>query len=582
MNSLELQEKYIGFFVSQGHAEISGKSLVPENDPTVLFTTAGMHPLVPYIQGKPHPAGKRLVNIQRCVRTGDVDMVGDDSHLTFFEMLGNWSLGDYFKKESIEMSYRFLTDNKYLGLNPANIAVTVFAGDDTTDGDDASERAWQALGLGGGLYRCTKEDNWWGPAGKTGPCGPDTEMFLGMSGDRSFPDGYTELWNNVFMEYSKIEDGSLLPLETPCVDTGMGLERTLMILQGKSSVYECDRIAPLYQSVWHDFPTISREDANTVRLVRIITDHVRAACFMIADGVHCSNLGQGYVLRRLIRRAVRSLVRLGDESGNLHRFIDVLLGIHSRDNLQLRTKKDEIESVLIDETAQFKKTLHKGEREFEKILSSVGNEGIISGKDAFRLYDTYGFPVELTQELARERGLTLDQAGFEIAFTEHRERSKTVGGGVFKSGLQDNTRETTALHTATHLLHQSLRTVLGSHVQQKGSNITPERLRFDFSHHAKLEPEELKRVEALVNEAIEAQLPVTSTTMTVKEAKEDGALAFFNNVYDEIVSVYSIGTLSKEVCAGPHVSNTSELGKFRIQKEQSSSKGVRRIKAVLE
>ncbi len=583
MTAQNLKDLYFSFFTQHNHVAISGKPLIPENDPTVLFTTAGMHPLVAYIQGREHPAGKRLVNVQRCIRTGDIDEVGDASHLTFFEMLGNWSLGDYFKEKSIALSYAFLTDKKYLGISKNDLNISVFAGDDQVEMDRASKKIWLDLGIAAeNVHELGKGDNWWGPAGKTGPCGPDTEIFLTLDGKQRFPNGHIELWNNVFMEYNKTEDGRLEPLRLRCVDTGMGLERTATILQGKTSVYECDRIAPLYAAVWDAFSQHSLQDPKVLRLVRIITDHVRAACFIIGDGIHCSNLGQGYVLRRLIRRAVRSLAQLGDDSGDLHRFIPVLVSLHQHDNQQIREKRDEIEQVLVHETVQFKKTLQKGEQAFSKILREGADRSQISGKDAFKLYDTYGFPVELTQELAQEQGLQVDLAGFEQAFAEHKEKSKSLGGGTFKSGLQDHSQKTTALHTATHLLHQALRTILGDHVQQKGSNITPERLRFDFSHEAKMTEDEVHQVEAWINQAIHDHLTVTSKNMTLEEARNQGALAFFNDRYEEVVSVYSIGDVSREVCAGPHVANTAELGKFRIVKEQSSAKGIRRIKAVLE
>lgn len=594
MTAQELRRKYIEFFVRHGHAEISGKSLIPENDPTVLFTTAGMHPLVPYLLGEPHPAGTRLTNVQKCIRTGDIEEVGDDSHLTFFEMLGNWSLGDYFKEEAIQMSWEFLTGSEWLGIDPARISVTVFAGDDAVPADEQSAQIWQRVGIPAErIHRLGRKDNWWGPAGQTGPCGPDTEMFIdtgAAAGPDSRPGGsdgkYLEIWNDVFMQFTKTAAGQFEPLARTCVDTGMGVERTIMVLQGKSSVYDTEVFQPIIRRIEELCGTSYRAGEATDRSIRIIADHLRTATFLLGDEnpIVPSNLGQGYVLRRLIRRAMRHGRKLGLDGSFLSGMVDVVIEIYRDAYPRLVEERAKIIEELDVEEQRFLKTLQNGEREFEKLLPNLKKnpKGQIPGRVAFRLYDTYGFPLELTEELAREVGLGVDREGFQTAFDKHRATSKQDANQTFKGGLADRSEQTTALHTATHLMHQALRDVLGDHVSQKGSNITPERLRFDFSHPEKMTGDQIKQVESIVNDKISADLPISMGTMTLDDAKQAGALAFFGDRYDEVVKVYSIGTYSKEVCGGPHVEHTGQLGHFRIVKEQSSSQGVRRIKAVLE
>ncbi|MFO8044165.1 MAG: alanine--tRNA ligase [Alkalispirochaeta sp.] len=594
MTAKELRRKYIEFFKSHDHAEISGKSLIPENDPTVLFTTAGMHPLVPFILGEPHPAGQRLVNVQKCIRTGDIDEVGDESHLTFFEMLGNWSLGDYFKDGAIRLSWEFLTSPQWLGINPDSISITVFAGDDDVPRDEESASVWESVGVPRErIYYLGRSDNWWGPAGQTGPCGPDSEMFIdtGKPGTPESRPGvsdgkYLEIWNDVFMQYNKDSDGNYAPLQRKCVDTGMGVERTIAILQGKRSVYDTEVFQPIIRKIEELTGLTYGEDEDRDRSIRIIADHVRTATFVLGDENPTvpSNLAQGYVLRRLIRRAMRHGRKLGLDGEFLLEPAKVVIEIYQDPYTLLQRQRDTILAELAGEEERFLKTLQNGEREFEKMVPNLlkNPKKEIPGRLAFKLYDTYGFPLEITQELASEHGLTVDQAGFEEAFEKHRERSKSDTNQTFKGGLADHSAMTTALHTATHLMHQALRDVLGDHVSQKGSNITPERLRFDFSHPDKLSDEQIRQVEQIVNEKIKEDLPVTIATTTLEQAQADGALAFFGDRYDEVVKVYSIGDYSKEVCGGPHVDHTAVLGSFKILKEQSSSRGVRRIKAVID
>lgn len=594
MTANELRQTYIDFFISKGHKQIAGKSLVPENDPTVLFTTAGMHPLVPYILGEPHPAGKRLVNYQKCIRTGDIESVGDSSHLTFFEMLGNWSLGDYFKEEAIQMSYEFLTSSKWLGIHPDKISVTVFEGDAEVPRDEVSASVWRSLGIPESrIYYLPREDNWWGPAGTTGPCGPDTEMFIdtgkpscSLSCRPGCPCGkYFEIWNDVFMEYHKKADGTYDKLFRRCVDTGMGIERTVAILQGKKSVYDTEVFQPVIQAIEEVTGSKYGVSEETDRSIRIIADHVRAATFILGDegSVRPSNVGQGYILRRLIRRASRHGRKLGREDAFLAIPSRVVMDMYTPYYPSLKTAGDTVLEEIAKEEKRFLETLKKGEHEFEKLLPNLQKDPRkwIPGRIAFRLYDTYGFPIEITEELAREHGFAVDRKGFEEAFAKHQELSKQGSEKVFKGGLADNSEMTTALHTATHLLHQALRMVLGEHVRQMGSNITAERLRFDFTHPSPMTSEQIKRVEEIVNQQIQADLSVKMEIMSLEEARKQGALAFFNDKYEDKVKVYSVGNFSKEVCGGPHVDSTGKLGKFVIQKEQSSSAGVRRIRAVL-
>ena len=595
MTANELRSKYIAFFKSKGHAEISGKSLIPDNDPTVLFTTAGMHPLVPYLMGEPHPTGTRLTDYQKCIRTGDIDSVGDSSHLTCFEMLGNWSLGDYFKKEAIEFSFEFLTDPKWLGIPVEKLSVTVFAGDNEVPRDDESAEIWHGLGIPRErIHFLPREDNWWGPAGETGPCGPDTEMFIDTGKAACSPGcrpgchcgKYIEIWNDVFMQYSKQKDGSYKKLERKCVDTGMGIERTVAMLSGKKSVYETEIFTPFIKSV----ETVSGKkyginEADDVS-IRIICDHARAAAFILGDskGVTPSNVGAGYVLRRLIRRAVRHGRKLGVDGVFLGTVAQVAIDMYAEPYPEIGEKADFILAELKAEEEKFLVTLQKGEAEFDKMLPNLlkNPQKVMSGRLAFKLYDTYGFPIELTEELAAEGGLTVNREEFDEAFKKHQELSRAGSEQVFKGGLADHSEQTTAYHTATHLLQKALRTVLGEHVAQKGSNITAERMRFDFTHPAPMTAEEIATVERIVNEQIQADLQVTMEIMSLEEAKASGALALFGEKYESSVKVYSIGNFSKEVCGGPHVDRTGGMGIFRIQKEQSSSAGVRRIRAVLE
>ncbi|AFG38271.1 alanine--tRNA ligase [Spirochaeta africana] len=593
MTAQELRRKYIAFFVEHGHAEIAGKSLVPENDPTVLFTTAGMHPLVPYILGEEHPGGTRLVNYQKCIRTGDIEDVGDSSHLTFFEMLGNWSLGDYFKQESIRMSFEFLTSPQWLNIPIDRLAVTVFAGDDEVPRDDESAELWRELGIPEErIYFLGREDNWWGPAGQTGPCGPDTEIFYdtGMPGTAESRPGisdgkWMEIWNNVFMQYNKQADGSYQPMERKCVDTGMGVERTSTVLQGKASVYQTELFTPVIASLEGLSGVRYGDSEERDNSIRIISDHIKTAVFLIGDeaGVVPSNLGQGYVLRRLIRRALRHGRKVGLEDAFLEKPAAIVVDMYAEVYPRLQQQRDAIMQELGKEEEKFMRTLRNGEREFQKMLPNLERnpKREIPGRLAFKLYDTYGFPIEVTEELAAEHGLTVDRDGFDQAFRKHQEKSKMDDNQTFKGGLADHSEMTTRLHTATHLLHQALRDVLGDHVHQKGSNITQERLRFDFNHPDKMTPEQIAEVERIVNEKIQADLPVVMETMTLQEARDKGSIAIFSDRYEEVVKVYRIGDYSMEVCGGPHVQHTAELGNFKIKKEQSSSAGVRRIKAVV-
>ncbi len=594
MTANELRHKYIDFFTSRGHAEISGKSLIPENDPTVLFTTAGMHPLVPYLLGQDHPAGARLVDVQKCIRTGDIEAVGDSSHLTFFEMMGNWSLRDYFKKEALSWSYEFLTGREYLGLDKNRLSVTVFEGDEDAPFDQESYDTWVTLGIPEErIHKLPKEDNWWGPAGATGPCGPDSEMFYDTGIDACGSDcrpgcscgKYFEIWNDVFMQYDKQADGSYKPMAKPCVDTGMGVERTITMLLGEKNVYETDLFADIIKTIENISGRNYQENEDTVQSFRVIADHVKTATMILGDenSIKPSNLGQGYILRRLIRRAVRHGLKLGIETDFLGRIADSVIGIYKGVFDELKDRRDVIISELALEEAQFRKTLEHGHKEFDKLLPNLQRnpKKIIPGRVAFRLYDTYGFPVELTEELAAENGMTVDRSGFDEAFKKHQETSKKGADKTFKGGLADDSVMSTRYHTATHLLHEALRLILGDHVAQKGSNITAERLRFDFVHPQPMTAEEKEAVEKLVNEKIAANLPVSLKTMTLQEARDMNARALFEGKYDEQVKVYSIGDFSTEVCGGPHVEAIGELGKFKIAREQSSSRGVRRIRAVL-
>lgn len=584
LDSVELRKKYLEFFKSKGHAVIPSASLIPENDPTVLFTTAGMQPLVPYLLGQKHPAGKRLTDVQKCIRTGDIDDVGDDTHCTFFEMLGNWSLGDYFKNESIAWSYEFLTS--VLGIPAEKLAVTVFEGDADCPRDEFSAERWKEMGISPDrIFYLPKANNWW-IAGQTGPCGEDTEIFIvdeSKPGNSPADDGgrFVEIWNNVFMHFYKHPDGSLTELKQKNVDTGMGLERTLAMLNGYKSVYETDVLKPVADYLRS---LTEVKDAAAERAVRIITDHTRTATFILGDprGVSPSNVDRGYILRRLIRRAVRYARLLGLGAEVLTACADKYIGIYGDFYTELKDNRERIMTELDAETQKFDKTLQQGLKEFEKLLGYI-KDNRISGKAAFRLYDTYGFPPEMTVELSAEHGVSVDMEGFERAFNEHQLKSKAGAEQKFKGGLADSGEQTTRLHTATHLLMEALRRELKDPtIMQKGSNITPERLRLDFNFPRPLTAEEIAAVENAVNAVIAAKVDVTCEEMPPEAAHAAGAVGVFGDRYGEIVKVYTIGDYSKEICGGPHAANTSELGKFRIVKEQSSSAGVRRIKAVLE
>ena len=588
MKANELRNKYIEFFKKKNHTEINTSSLIPENDPSVLFTTAGMHPLVPYLLGERHPAGKRLTDVQKCLRTGDIDEVGDTSHLTFFEMLGNWSLGDYFKDESVRMSFEFLTEE--LGIPKEKLSVTCFEGDEKVPKDEETAKIWESLGIPKErIYFYGIGENWWGPAGETGPCGPDTEIFYDTGKEKCSEHcgpscncgKYLEIWNNVFMGYNKDNEGNYTELQQKNVDTGLGLERVLAIMNGKTSVYDTE----LFDGIIKKIEEVSdkKYDETTAREFRIIADHMRAVTFVLGDdkAVTPSNVDQGYVLRRLIRRTSRQLRKLGVEGSKMGEISETIIDQYQDVYPELSRNRDFILSELEKEEQTFNKTLDKGLKAAEKIFEIIKDEPTLSGGLAFKLYDTFGFPIELTQELAAEKGKNVDVEEFNKKFKEHQEKSRQGAAQKFKGGLADHSEETTKLHTATHLLNAALRRVLGDSVFQKGSNINPERLRFDFSFDRKMTPEELNEVTKLVNEAIRAKLPVTTEEMTVEEAKKIGAIGVFDDKYDKKVKVYSIGDFSKEICGGPHVTNTSELGEFEILKEQSSSAGVRRIKARL-
>ena len=592
MTSGELRSMWLNFFKSKGHAVIPSASVIPENDPTVLFTTAGMHPLVPYLLGSKHPAGTRLTDVQKCIRTGDIDEVGDASHLTFFEMLGNWSLGDYFKKEMIAWSWEFLTSPEYLGLDKDKLAFTVFEGEGDIPRDEEAANYWMENGVKKeNIYFLPREHNWWGPAGQTGPCGPDTEMFIIKDQPPCGPNcspacscgRFLEIWNDVFMQYNKTADGQYVPMAKKNVDTGMGLERTVCTLNGCKTVYETDAFTGIIAKISELSGKHYDDDEATTRAFRIVADHLRTSTFIMGDprGVSPSNVDQGYVLRRLIRRAVRFGMELGMPEGFTAEIGKVVIDQYAEVYPELKQNEAFVlEQFKLEET-RFARTLRQGEREFEKAVSRMGESKVIDGMVAFNLYATYGFPIEMTRELAREHGLTVDEAGFEKHFAEHQKSSHAGAEQRFKGGLADSSAQSARLHTATHLLHAALRRVLGDEVAQKGSNITPERLRFDFSFGRKVTKDELAQVEALVNEWIKADVPVVMTETTVEDAKKEGAIGLFESKYGERVRMYTMGEYSKEICGGPHASHTGELVSFKIQKEESSSAGVRRIKAVI-
>lgn len=589
MTASELRKMYVDFFDEKGHKVIASASLLPENDPTVLFTTAGMHPLVPYLLGESHPQGRRLTSIQKCLRTGDIDEVGDDTHLTFFEMMGNWSLGDYFKEEVISMSFDFLTN--VLNIPVERIAVTVFEGDLTVPRDTETETIWKNKGLKQTqIYSYGREENWWGPPGQTGPCGPDTEIFYDMGkpkcSDHCGPackcGKYVEIWNNVFMKFNKEADGSFTELKQKNVDTGMGLERVLTILNQKTNVYDTELFIPVMTQLNN---IIGELDAKmSIRDKRIICEHIRAACFILGDPqkICPSNTEQGYILRRLIRRVIRLFKKAGINQNYLCDLAEVMIRQYKDAYPELADNQTFIKEQLLNETDLFLKTLDVGLKKADQYLEKTDENTALSGELAFKLYDTYGFPIEFTCELARERGRTVDMESFREKFTAHQNKSREGAAEKFKGGLADHSMETARLHTATHLLNAALRKVLGDEVSQRGSNITPERLRFDFSFHRKVTPEELREVEKIVNEAIDKQIEISMKEMKLNEAYALNAVGVFTNKYEETVKVYSIPGYSVEICGGPHACNTGELGLFKIVKEEASSAGVRRIKAVLK
>ena len=583
MKAIEIRNKFLEFFKKHNHNIIPSAPLIPENDPSVLFTTAGMQPLVPYLLGEKHPAGKRIADYQKCVRTVDIDSVGDNRHLTYFEMLGNWSLGDYFKEEAIAMSYEFLT--KELGINPEKLSVTCFEGDEDAPRDMEAFNAWKKAGIPEErIYFYGKKENWW-IAGEEGPCGPDTEMFLDTGkpacSDNCQPScdcgKYVEIWNNVFMEYYKSKNG-ITKLKQRNVDTGLGLERMAMLLQKVETPFDTELFKPVMDKLKE------LEKVDDIKSRRIVAEHLRSSIMIICDGGRPSNIDRGYVLRRLIRRMTRHLSKLQIDLAQLGNLIDLTIDNLNEMYPELKEKKEIIKTVIIEEKDKFIKTLGHGEKEFEKVIAKLKQENkkIIDGQTIFKLYETYGFPPEITADLAREQGFEIDTTEFDTLFKQHQEKSRLGSEQKFKGGLAEQNEITTAYHTATHLLHKALRIVLGDHVKQSGSNITTERLRFDFSHPEKMTPEQLKQVEEIVNEQIKRDLPVISEEMSLEDAKKSGAIGLFENKYGDVVKVYTIGDFSKEICGGPHVKHTGELGHFKIKKEEASSAGVRRIKAVLE
>ncbi len=587
LKSYELREKYLKFFESQGHKIIPSASLIPENDPSVLFTTAGMHPLVPYLLGQKHPDGTRLTDVQKCVRTGDIDEVGDATHCTFFEMLGNWSLGDYFKKESITFSFKFLTE--VLEIPVEKLAVTVFAGDEDCARDDFAAQTWKDLGIKNICY-LPKENNWW-YAGPTGPCGSDTEIFVDNgkapscenSNPGNDPDKWVEIWNNVFMEFYRTKEGKFENLKQKNVDTGMGLERTICMINGLKSVYDTDLYSDVIAKICELSGAKYGEDEETTRAIRIIADHIRTSTFMMGDekGIVPSNVDQGYVLRRLIRRSIRFARQINLDSKQLVIISKMFIDKYKAYYPELAQNEQKVLDELAKEEEKFSKTLENGIKEIEKVLKFVQGD-TLNGKTAFRLYDTFGFPIEMTQEICKEKGFKVDMQGYKEAEEKHQKLSQVGSEQKFKGGLADSSEQTTFLHTATHLLLGSLQKLLSKDIHQKGSNITAERLRFDFNFDRPLTEEEKKMIEDNVNKAIQDDVPVVCEEMTVNQAREAGAEGVFGSKYGDIVKVYTIEGYDKEICGGPHATHTGQLGEFKIIKEQSSSAGIRRIKAVID
>ena len=584
MKAIEIRNKYLNFFKEHGHAVIPSASLIPENDPSVLFTTAGMQPLVPYLLGEKHPSGTRLTDYQKCLRTNDIEEVGDNRHLTYFEMLGNWSLGDYFKEESIQMSFDFLT--KELQIPVEKLSVTVFAGDEDCQRDEVAAECWKKAGiLDGHIYYYGKDDNWW-IAGEEGPCGPDTEMFYDTGKPACGPDcqpscdcgKYVEIWNNVFMEYFKSKDGKYSKLARKNVDTGLGLERMTMLLQGKETPFDTELFKPVMDKL------LELQKVDNIESRRIIAEHLRSSMMVISDGGRPSNVDRGYILRRLIRRMVRHMNKLQINLDEISTLIDINVENLKEMYPDLAKNQELIKNVIIEEKNKFVKTLAHGEKEFEKEMNKAKEQGKtkIDGKVVFKLYDTYGFPPEVTSELAQENNMTVDMKEFDELFKVHQEKSRMGSEQKFKGGLAEQNDTTIAYHTATHLLNAALKVVLGPETHQRGSNITIDRMRFDFNCDHKMTYEEKKQTEDLVNKWIQDALPVTVEKMKKEDAVKSGAECMFIEKYPDVVTVYTIGDVSKELCGGPHVKNTSELGKFKIQKEEASSAGVRRIKAILE
>ena len=588
MKAIEIRNKYLKFFEKHNHKIIPSSPLIPENDSSVLFNTAGMQPLIPYLMGKPHPLGNKLFDIQPCLRTNDIDEVGDNRHCTYFEMLGNWSLGDYFKEESIAMSFELLT--KELNIPVEKLSVTVFAGDEDCERDEVAANAWKKAGiLDGHIYYYGKDDNWW-IAGETGPCGPDTEIFYDTGKKACGPDcqpscdcgKYVEIWNNVFMEFYKDENGKYSKLKQHNVDTGMGLERITFILQGKETVFDTELFAPVIERL----EELQKVDSISSR--RIVAEHLRSSMMIISDGGRPSNLDRGYVLRRLIRRMIRHLNKLQINLDELGSLVDLYVDTLKEMYPELDKNRETIKSVLLEEKDKFAKTLEKGEREFLKVAEKIQQEGkdTIDVKTLFNLYETYGFPPEITKDLAAEHDLKVDDKDFEKLFKEHQEKSRMGSEQKFKGGLASSGEIETKYHTATHLLNAALKVIVNPDCHQKGSNITADRMRFDFNCDHKLTDEEKQKLEELVNKWIEEDLPVSVETMKKDEAVKSGAECMFIEKYPEMVTVYSIGTpdniISKELCGGPHVKHTGEIGHFKIKKEESSSSGIRRIKAVID
>ncbi len=584
MKAIEIRNKYLKFFEEHGHKVIPSAPLIPENDPSVLFNTAGMQPLVPYLLGEKHPSGTRLTDYQKCVRTNDIEEVGDNRHLTYFEMLGNWSLGDYFKEESIQMSFDFLT--KELQIPVEKLSVTVFAGDEDCPKDEVAAECWKKAGiLDGHIYYYGKDDNWW-IAGEEGPCGPDTEMFYDTGKPACGPDcqpscdcgKYVEIWNNVFMEYFKDKEGKYTKLSQKNVDTGLGLERMTMLLQGKETPFDTELFKPVMDKLFE------LQNVDIIESRRIIAEHLRSSMMIISDGGRPSNVDRGYVLRRLIRRMVRHMNKLQINLDEISTLIDINVENLKEMYPELEHNKEMIKTTIIEEKDKFVKTLTHGEKEFQKEMNRAKDQekNMIDGQVVFKLYDTYGFPPEVTKELAEENGMKVDMEKFEELFRAHQEKSRLGSEQKFKGGLAEQNEVTTAYHTATHLLNAALKIVLGPDTHQRGSNITAERMRFDFNCDHKMTDEEKKQTEDLVNKWIQERLDVTVEEMKKEDAVKSGAECMFIEKYPDIVTVYSIGTVSKELCGGPHVKNTSELGVFKIKKEEASSAGIRRIKAVLE